>query len=301
MEHNPMGILDIRACWNKPIPTWSDVLRIAFFRGCAQTKIWARESVTPCVSKGVVLVQAQAAYCWTETLLQARRTFYLVIGLDDSAWWSKKIDATARFLWTSIPRTRCQTFGWVCATGLAYLTYKATKTIRDDEIWDHVASSEDDLGLPNRVAVVPNTIMDVVIARGDSENGIFSTKTWMSTLAKFLDDIGIGSQLSARLKAKVEKRNGNRRGGLLLLQIRDQIFQVRNDVFTKVSREAVREHNELNRLVVARNVEDSMNSLQISEHRRSQIREACIRACFIDTMYDTAGSALLLGPPRRPI
>lgn len=197
-------------------------------------------------------------------------------------------------------RTDLSIFGGVVLTG--YIYSRLNRRDDDEQIWRTIAGTEDDLGDP----LVVNPIDPEIIAYGNDretaeENNIYSSLAWQTQLANFFDSIGFLPALVWKWRSRLRVKRGKRRAAIDMLNFRDLIFQVRSDVYTKVSREAVRDHNERNRLVVARHVEESMATLNIGSTTRAKIREACINACFIDTMYDSAGQAILLGPERRPV
>jgi hypothetical protein len=187
--------------------------------------------------------------------------------------------------------------------GLVCVAYnRLHPRISDEEVWNYVAASEDDLGDPN----VAQPLRPEVRAVGDDRelndfDSKFSTWHWRQQLITLLKTINILPELTTKWDAMIDKKRARRRAGLQMLYFRNLIFQVRNDVFTKVSREAVRDHTEINRLVIARHVEESMNSINVGTPLRAKIREACVNSCFVNTMYDDAGMELALGPQRRPV
>ena len=191
----------------------------------------------------------------------------------------------------------------ISCLGLLCVAYRALHPrISDEEVWSHVAATEDDLGDPNINVPLDPQVRAVGDDREQTDfDSLFSTWHWRRQLVSFFRKINVLPEVTAKWDAMLEKKRARRRAGLQMLYTRDLIFQVRNDVFTKVSREAVREHNELNRLVIARHVEESMNSLQVGVVLRGKIREACVNSCFVNTMYDDAGLELALGPVRRPV
>jgi hypothetical protein len=171
-----------------------------------------------------------------------------------------------------------------------------TPRLLDADIWTEVANTEDvGMGHP------PGAPDPELIYLGDLTEELNWTRTWQEQLLIFLKITGLSPAVVSKLESKLRIRTSRRRAAITLLHYRDVVFTVRNDIFKKVSKEAVRAHTEINRLVVARHVEESFEKLGTADDVRAIIREACISACFIDTMYDASGQALALGPARRPV
>jgi hypothetical protein len=124
---------------------------------------------------------------------------------------------------------------------------------------------------------------------------------WDYKLLDLLRQLGLPQTLVDRWSARMMERNARRRVRIRLLRERDLIFKVRGLVMNKIGREQLRENSEANRLVVSRCISTVMEELKLPLGRRAIINDACIEACFIDTMYDVAGQELLLGPGRRPV
>jgi len=124
---------------------------------------------------------------------------------------------------------------------------------------------------------------------------------WDHSLIDFLQRIGLPQCLVDRWNARMVEKTTRNRIKRKLLRERDLIFKVRGIVMSKIGREQLRNDNEANRLVVSRCVSTVMQELNLPLGRRAMINDACIEACFIDTMYDVGGQELLLGPSRRPV
>lgn len=176
---------------------------------------------------------------------------------------------------------------------LYFLLSTYCRTTRAD-VWDDVAKTEFFLGdLP--------TTRGVHMRHERMINAI-NSESWRESLYTFFTWIRVDTTWLDHIRSRAERRQARRHADQEMLRHRDIIFAVRNNVFTKVSKEAVRKHTESNRLIIARHVEEAFVKMTISDTVRHRIREACINACFIDTMYDRAGQDILpLGPPRRPV
>jgi len=124
---------------------------------------------------------------------------------------------------------------------------------------------------------------------------------WREQLLNFMEQIGMPALFVNKFRAKIAAAKTVRRAGLKLLHFREQIFLVRSVVHSRLGREALAIENDATRLIVSRTVNEVMTSLKLNLNVSDMIREACINACFIDTMYDAAGKQLRLGPPRRPV
>jgi len=124
---------------------------------------------------------------------------------------------------------------------------------------------------------------------------------WDTKLLEFLCKLGFPQALVDRWSARMMERNARRRVRIRLLQERDLIFKVRGLVMSKIGREQLRDNSDANRLVVSRCITKVMEELKLPLGRQAIINDACIEACFIDTMYDVGGQELLLGPGRRPV
>jgi len=176
---------------------------------------------------------------------------------------------------------------------IVYLAATSCRRTTHADVWEDVAMTDRVLG--DQAANRPGDNRHVAML--DAIN----SGSWRETLWTFFTWIRVDGNWLNHVQARAERRNARRHVDQEMLKMRDIIFNVRNTVFTKVSKEAVAEHTKANRLIVARHVEEVFERLNISSVVRSRIREACVNACFIKTVYDAAGEAIALGPPRRPV
>jgi hypothetical protein len=175
-----------------------------------------------------------------------------------------------------------------------YLVVTSLRPTTRADVWEDVADVDEVLGdQPNLNRAADQRHVEMLDAINDA--------SWRETLWTFFNWIRLDANWLNRMRARAERREARRRVDQKMLKMRDMIFNVRNTVFTKVSKEAVSKHTEANRLIVARHVEEVMERMSIQNPVRGQIREACVNACFIDTVYDKAGREIALGPPRRPV
>jgi hypothetical protein len=174
------------------------------------------------------------------------------------------------------------------------------------EVWRHVANTDFILG--NEDAGVERVLdgdIDVLLSAARVPGEVWAygyNISWEENLVNFLTWLRLPADRLALIRTRLLERTRARRGArrLMLLE-RDRIFLVRNEVFTKISKEAVSRETEANRLIIARHVEETFSRLNYPVSLRARIREACVNACFINTLYDEAGRELALGPPQRPI
>jgi len=177
---------------------------------------------------------------------------------------------------------------------IIYLLITSLRPTTRADVWDTVAKEDDVLGDVPANRPADQRHVDMLDAIND--------ESWRETLWTFFTWVRIDSGWLNHMRARAARRQARRRVDQELLKMRDIVFNVRNTIFTKVSKEAMAEHTKANRLIVARHAEEVFESLKLSNVIRSRIREACVNACFIHTVYDEAGLALLnLGPERRPV
>jgi len=174
-----------------------------------------------------------------------------------------------------------------------YLWVRFFRNTTQADVWEDVAMTDEQLGDAQTTRPASQHHADML--------DIINSDSWRDSLVNFLAMISVDPLWINHVRSRYERRNARRHVDQLLLKHRDIIFSVRNNVFTKVSKEAMAAHTEANRLIVARHVEETFVSMNISDQTRHRIREACVNACFINTIYDVAGKAILLGPPRRRV
>jgi hypothetical protein len=183
-----------------------------------------------------------------------------------------------------------------------YLLITSLRPTTRADVWDDVAKEDPVLG--DAPGITPNGTVAYRTAdqrHVDMLNAI-NNESWRETLWTFFTWIRVDSNWLNHMRGRAARRQARRRVDQELLRMRDIVFHVRNTIFTKVSKEAVSEHTKANRLIVARHAEEVFERLKLDPVVRGRIREACVNACFIQTVYDEAGLALLkLGPDRRPV
>lgn len=162
-------------------------------------------------------------------------------------------------------------------------------------LWETISMSEDNLG---EVGIDPASSISPVDDRMISM--VTQSEDWTQQLLAVFRLVGLHA-IADHYESKLLIKRGRRRAHIKLLEKRDFIFDVRNRVRAKIGSEAIRDHTEANRLVVSRHVGDVLQQLNVSYSTRDIIYNACINACFMDTMYNASGDELLLGPPRRRV
>jgi hypothetical protein len=196
---------------------------------------------------------------------------------------------------------------FIAAIGLSigvpiYIYRYLTRPQNIHEIWDQMLNTDERLGM----ATVLNPSGVAIPRPSDDEHTeavteYWDRQSWRRDLMEFLEKIGVSPRLTQRLRRRAARVAARRRTDNQLLRYRDKIMLVRAEVLATLGRESIRDQTPTARLTVARVVEEKMNMMTIDVLVRENIREACVNACFMDTVFDKSGQAILLGPPRRPI
>lgn len=188
--------------------------------------------------------------------------------------------------------------------GVPWCLYRHLTYYSPDMIWDQMVNTDERLG----TAQVPGpSLLHPLIPRPDEDEfnqailDYWDRWTWRGELMRFLERIGVSPALTQRMRRRAERAQARRRTDNQLLKYRDRIMLVRAEVYATLGKESIRDDTPTARLTVARVVEEKMNMMGIDVLVRENIREACVNVCFIDTVFDKSGQAILLGPPRRPI
>lgn len=170
-------------------------------------------------------------------------------------------------------------------------------TYRD--VWLHVAETDaqvvlnDDPNTGTREIDEPTQRMLTHLRSSVNEH-------WQVRLMQFLRRIHFPGHLIDKYERKYLSKRCRQRLGITLLSYRDKIFHVRGIVLSKLNKEAIREQTDANRLVVSRVVTEVFRSLDYPLSTCNMINEACIEACFIDSMFDLLGQEIRsLGPAGR--
>jgi len=203
-----------------------------------------------------------------------------------------------------LPPIACAAVGGAAILTTGYWLLYRPYEVR--EIWKQVATTDDTLGEwvldedgEEALPLQPKPLEPNIAAMLDHSIGL--AEHWRTQLFKFLSDLGMDGRWMTYIRARYARDTGRRRVDQALLKQRDTIFAVRNLVLTKVTRTAIQGHTAMDRLVVARAVEEAFATFKIRMNIRGMIREACINACFVATMFDEGGERMTLGPSRRPI
>jgi hypothetical protein len=186
--------------------------------------------------------------------------------------------------------------------GVPWYLYRYLTHYNVSDVWDHMVNTDERLGTgqvidPNGI-LVPRPMDDEF---NQAVTDYWDRWTWRGELMRFLERIGVSPVLTQRMRRRAERAAARRRTDNQLLRYRDKIMLVRAEVYATLGKESIRDDTPTARLAVARVVEEKMNMMTIDILTRENIREACVNVCFIDTVFDRSGQAILLGPPRRPI
>jgi len=188
------------------------------------------------------------------------------------------------------------------SVGVPWCLYRYLTHYTVSEIWDHMVNTDEMLGtgqvIDSTGALVPRPTDDEF---NQAVTDYWDRWTWRGELMRFLERIGVSPVLTQRMRRRAERVAARRRTDNQLLRYRDKIMLVRAEVYATLGKESIRDDTPTARLTVARVVEEKMNAMAIDILTREHIREACVNVCFIDTVFDKSGQAILLGPPRRPI